>query len=308
NHIHAELNRDGAERRTPWFRRSQPTPAPIPVPTPQQPSGPPIVRPTLAVGVNYPPPPGYRAMRSVSKEIVAKANEILRRPEPIGTIFPVILGGKDYMFVLEWHKHAQGAPGDPLLNWHRGVTVYERIGGAQLPVPVPLPPPPPPTPPSYSPSATRRRFEEAVARGDWQQAYLNLNGLNMYEMLRTLDGLSYERCNALLQQRENYRGMVNMPRIEYAAEVVQTGRLPSIAPGDLEATGQVETAREFLGSRRSQPGRSSSSPKYIRWVQNSLNQILGLRLAVDVISGPQTRSAIRSFQQRRGLTVDGIVG
>ena len=51
-----------------------------------------------------------------------------------------------------------------------------------------------------------------------------------------------------------------------------------------------------------------SSPGYIKWVQQSLNQIMGLRLAVDGISGTQTRSAIRSFQQQRGLTVDGMVG
>ena len=51
-----------------------------------------------------------------------------------------------------------------------------------------------------------------------------------------------------------------------------------------------------------------SSASYIKWVQQSLNQIMGLRLAVDGISGTQTRSAIRSFQQQRGLTVDGIVG
>jgi outer membrane protein OmpA-like peptidoglycan-associated protein len=51
-----------------------------------------------------------------------------------------------------------------------------------------------------------------------------------------------------------------------------------------------------------------SSADYVRWVQQSLNQMLGLRLAVDGIAGPQTRSAIRSFQQQRGLTADGIVG
>jgi zinc D-Ala-D-Ala carboxypeptidase len=55
-------------------------------------------------------------------------------------------------------------------------------------------------------------------------------------------------------------------------------------------------------------GYHSSSPDYIRWVQRSLNQILGLRLAVDGILGPQTRSAIRSFQSKYGLAVDGIVG
>jgi phosphatidylserine/phosphatidylglycerophosphate/cardiolipin synthase-like enzyme/outer membrane protein OmpA-like peptidoglycan-associated protein len=51
-----------------------------------------------------------------------------------------------------------------------------------------------------------------------------------------------------------------------------------------------------------------SSRDYIKWVQQSLNRSLGLRLTVDGISGTQTRSAVRSFQQQRGLAVDGIVG
>lgn len=45
-----------------------------------------------------------------------------------------------------------------------------------------------------------------------------------------------------------------------------------------------------------------------RWAQQSLNRLMGLRLAVDGVAGPQTRSAIRSFQQRQGLVVDGVVG
>ncbi|MEQ6342566.1 MAG: DUF4056 domain-containing protein [Gammaproteobacteria bacterium] len=51
-----------------------------------------------------------------------------------------------------------------------------------------------------------------------------------------------------------------------------------------------------------------SSPDYIRWLQSSLNRVMGLRLAVDGIEGPATRSAVRSFQQQQGLAVDGIVG
>lgn len=47
---------------------------------------------------------------------------------------------------------------------------------------------------------------------------------------------------------------------------------------------------------------------YIRWVQASLNKVLGIRLAVDGVMGAQTRSAIRSFQKRQRLKVDGIVG
>jgi peptidoglycan hydrolase-like protein with peptidoglycan-binding domain len=68
------------------------------------------------------------------------------------------------------------------------------------------------------------------------------------------------------------------------------------------------TDQQELGAAGWQGEVSRSSSAYVRWVQESLNRILGLRLAVDGISGPQTRSAVRSFQQRAGLTADGIVG
>jgi hypothetical protein len=51
-----------------------------------------------------------------------------------------------------------------------------------------------------------------------------------------------------------------------------------------------------------------SSAAYIQWVQRSLNQIMGLQLAVDGIAGPATRTAVRGFQQRNGLVTDGVVG
>ena len=56
------------------------------------------------------------------------------------------------------------------------------------------------------------------------------------------------------------------------------------------------------------PAVNRNSSAYIRWVQESLNRILGLRLATDGRMGPQTRSAIRSFQKKQGLAADGIVG
>jgi peptidoglycan hydrolase-like protein with peptidoglycan-binding domain len=48
--------------------------------------------------------------------------------------------------------------------------------------------------------------------------------------------------------------------------------------------------------------------EHVRWVQTCLNQIIGLRLATDGIMNAETRSAIRSFQERRGMHIDGLVG
>jgi peptidoglycan hydrolase-like protein with peptidoglycan-binding domain len=62
------------------------------------------------------------------------------------------------------------------------------------------------------------------------------------------------------------------------------------------------------GWLESETGINRNSADYIRWVQQSLNNLMGLRLAVDGISGPITRSAVRDFQRMLGLTVDGIVG
>jgi N-acetyl-anhydromuramyl-L-alanine amidase AmpD len=46
----------------------------------------------------------------------------------------------------------------------------------------------------------------------------------------------------------------------------------------------------------------------VRWVQSSLNQVLGLRLPVNGLIDAATRSAIRSFQEQHGLPNDGIAG
>jgi peptidoglycan hydrolase-like protein with peptidoglycan-binding domain len=48
--------------------------------------------------------------------------------------------------------------------------------------------------------------------------------------------------------------------------------------------------------------------EYVRWVQSALNQVLGLRLPVTGFMNAAARSAVRSFQQRQGLPVDGIAG
>ena len=46
----------------------------------------------------------------------------------------------------------------------------------------------------------------------------------------------------------------------------------------------------------------------VRWVQSTLNRVMGSGLAVDGVIGPATRAAIMDFQRHEGLDVDGIVG
>jgi len=53
---------------------------------------------------------------------------------------------------------------------------------------------------------------------------------------------------------------------------------------------------------------TSNNRQRVRWIQQSLNKILRMRLKVDGIMGPKTRSAIRIFQRKYRLRVDGIVG
>jgi hypothetical protein len=55
-----------------------------------------------------------------------------------------------------------------------------------------------------------------------------------------------------------------------------------------------------------EPLRTGS--EYMRWVQSALNDVLGLRLPLHGVANAATRSAIRSFQQREGLPVDGVAG
>lgn len=56
------------------------------------------------------------------------------------------------------------------------------------------------------------------------------------------------------------------------------------------------------------PAPSDTGSEHTRWVQSTLNSVLGLRLPLDGVMSPAVRSAVRSFQRREGLPEDGIVG
>jgi hypothetical protein len=78
------------------------------------------------------------------------------------------------------------------------------------------------------------------------------------------------------------------------------------ASASLELDGLETFDTEQIGEEWE--GETKLSPDYVRWVQQSLNRIMGLWLAMDGMMGPAIRSAIRSFQKQQGLPVNGIVG
>lgn len=55
-------------------------------------------------------------------------------------------------------------------------------------------------------------------------------------------------------------------------------------------------------------GGAAGGTEFVRWVQDSLNRILGLQLPVDGVMSLETRQAVRDFQTRMGLLADGVVG
>ena len=50
------------------------------------------------------------------------------------------------------------------------------------------------------------------------------------------------------------------------------------------------------------------SPAYVHWVQEALNRVAGTNLPTDGRFSPGTRAALQTFQGRRGLPADGVIG
>jgi hypothetical protein len=109
----------------------------------------------------------------------------------------------------------------------------------------------------------------------------------------------FGRRRQMLGRPMRYRRSQNMRR-RPVRRLPRPGRRPILRrPAWGRHDAPPEPADDQLGSQGSE---------HIRWVQSSLNQALGLQLPVDGIMGRETRSAVRSFQEKQGLPVDGTVG
>jgi hypothetical protein len=112
-------------------------------------------------------------------------------------------------------------------------------------------------------------FISAAKSHDWRNAFLNLNGLNMFEMLRALGDLDTDTLDALWSQRNTFAGMINLPRIKYARDVVVNKVLAISAPGDLDATGQVVDAANFIAEKYILPCAQSITRKKLAPVRKT---------------------------------------
>ncbi len=158
-------------------------------------------------------------------------------------------------------------------------------------------------------SQLRDNFVSAVNAKSWEAAFLNLNGLNMYEMLRALAALPAQKMAELSAQAAVAAGMVNMPRIQYAMEVVRTRKLPGVVPGDLKETGQVEDARKFLAGG----GGGAPLPKKVLlkiclfWAKNAARESVSSPLiqgAVDLLHRNRDRLVLDVLPVRKTLDWD----
>jgi hypothetical protein len=106
-------------------------------------------------------------------------------------------------------------------------------------------------------SSTRLDFEKEVQAAlsstkpedtskHWSQAYRLFNGLAMFEMLPALVGFQQSVLNSFWAQHNSFAAPGEIPRMQYAMDVVVNGEVPDIAPGDLVATNQEKWAMEFL--------------------------------------------------------------
>ena len=153
----------------------------------------------------------------------------------------------------------------------------------------------PPTSPSAEPPAEGSEYVR------WVQDSLNrILGLRL-----PLDGIMGPETRSAIRSFQERQKLPVTGLVGPDTERTLMAATASVPTSELE---ELELFGTELADQEWEEEINRNSAEYIRWVQQSLNQILGLRLAVDGIIGRQTRSAIRSFQQRAGLTVDGVAG
>lgn len=99
----------------------------------------------------------------------------------------------------------------------------------------------------------------------------------------------------VMQRKRGQENILAVVRPEYKS--------PSSGPS--EAVTAAKKANPYgVPAKNVKKGQTGNA---VRWVQWELNES-GARLSVDGSFGPKTLAAVKAFQKREGLAVDGIVG
>jgi hypothetical protein len=107
------------------------------------------------------------------------------------------------------------------------------------------------------------KFVAAAKARLWQNAYNECNGCPMFAMLDGMEEIGPALLSDMRSQMPVFDvpGGPNMPRIRFAMDVVQTGKVPTPPPG--LPNDQVTEAKTFLAHRKS-AGAGGAAPKRLK--------------------------------------------
>lgn len=113
----------------------------------------------------------------------------------------------------------------------------------------------------------------------------------------------------LTASEANYRNLVN-EWISIRDTAVRPALLAIPAPNASSNPAGVPATSQPASGNITRKGckQDLCDPAYVRWVQRSLNQVMGAGLIENGFTDRKTWGAIRTFQTKRGLQADGSVG
>ena len=100
--------------------------------------------------------------------------------------------------------------------------------------------------------------------------------------------------------------------ISLAMRIITNWReIEKLIPRMMEAFNTIQDAQRLLIQilpMAAQTARIAPQGFDVRWLQSSLNTLIGAGLAVDGDYGTNTKAAVTKFQRQNGLTPDGWAG
>jgi hypothetical protein len=162
----------------------------------------------------------------------------------------------------------------------------------------------------------RSAQEQQRAHQDWKtgrkSAYSPPSCSSVHEAARAIDidafdtGIGHARVRQILNQF----GWVNIVETLTGAECWHYEYRESKWEQYKTQHGYAEMARAMKEDIGNFAGRDEGVriEGEVKWLQESLNRVLGTNLSVDGMYGSATREAVMRFQQQHALQVDGVAG